>query len=415
MPLFNLIIMARPFIAPALVLFFCLIMTAMSRGMGESYGVFLLPLSFHFNWDRATVASVYSIYMLNLGFGSLIAGIAFDKLGPRFNYIFGTILLTLCYGGASLSSNLWQLYLFLGVFGGIGAAMVGIIPTQSLVSRWFNRRLSTALSIAYSGQGLGTLTMAPTAQFLINWVGWNMAYGYAGAVFLIILFLISILPWRQISEGAKSNPRRADGGHASGGVSLINALKTPLFWGFFMIFFTTAFAIFGVSLQVVAYLVEQGFTEVEAALSFGLVGMLAFAGMALTGIAGDIWPRHIVATISYSLSLLGIAALVLLQFYHNWFILSIFILGFGLSAGARGPIVTTLMAEIFAGRGLASIYGAANLGQGVGAAFGAYSSGLFFDFTGNYNIGFAAYSIFAIIGASLFWLVPEIKLAKRIL
>ena len=212
MPLFNLIIMARPFIAPALVLFFCLIMTAMSRGMGESYGVFLLPLSFHFNWDRATVASVYSIYMLNLGFGSLIAGIAFDKLGPRFNYIFGTILLTLCYGGASLSSNLWQLYLFLGVFGGIGAAMVGIIPTQSLISRWFNRRLSTALSIAYSGQGLGTLLMAPTTQFLINWVGWSMAYGYAGALFLITLILIIILPWRLISEGAKSNPSRAEGG-----------------------------------------------------------------------------------------------------------------------------------------------------------------------------------------------------------
>ena len=36
-------------------------------------------------------------------------------------------------------------------------------------------------------------------------------------------------------------------------------------------------------------------------------------------------------------------------------LLAIFIVCFGLSAGARGPIVTTQMAELFAGRGLASI------------------------------------------------------------
>jgi len=39
-----------------------------------------------------------------------------------------------------------------------------------------------------------------------------------------------------------------------------------------------------------------------------------------------------------------------------------------LSAGARGPIITTLIAKIFSGKGLASIYGATNLGQGIGAA-----------------------------------------------
>ena len=92
--------------------------------------------------------------------------------------------------------------------------------------------------------------------------------------------------------------------------------------------------------------------------------------------------------------------------------LILFILGFGLSAGARGPIITTLMAEIFAGKGLASIYGATNLGQGLGAAAGALLAGFLFDLTGGYNFGFLICTVFTFLGAVLFWTVPQIRHAK---
>jgi len=90
----------------------------------------------------------------------------------------------------------------------------------------------------------------------------------------------------------------------------------------------------------------------------------------------------------------------------------VFVIGFGLSAGARGPIISTLMAEIFAGKGLASIYGATNLGQGLGAATGAFLSGFLFDLTDGYNFGFLVCSIFTLLGAILFWIVPQIRYAK---
>ena len=80
------------------VLLYCLIMTSLSRGSGESFGVFLLQLSYHFSWDRASVASIYSVYMVSLGLGSLLSGIVFDKFGPRFNYMFGMGLLAIAYG-----------------------------------------------------------------------------------------------------------------------------------------------------------------------------------------------------------------------------------------------------------------------------------------------------------------------------
>ena len=89
--------------------------------------------------------------------------------------------------------------------------------------------------------------------------------------------------------------------------------------------------------------------------------------------------------------------------------MAIFIVCFGLSAGARGPIVTTQMAELFAGRGLASIFGATSVGYGCGAAIGAFLAGFSYDITGGYSLGFFVSLIFLCIGMSMFWLIPGIK------
>ena len=67
------------------------------------------------------------------------------------------------------------------------------------------------------------------------------------------------------------------------------------------------------------------------------------------------------------------------------------------------------MAKNFTGKGLASIYGAANLGQGIGAATGAFGAGLLYDTTGGYNAGIVICCVFTFFGATLFWLIPEIR------
>ena len=394
------------------VLFYCLTLTSISRGAGETFAVFLLPLSSHFSWDRASVSSIYSIYMVCLGIGSLLSGLSFDKYGPRFNYMVGLGLLSIAYGLLDSLSSIWQFYIFLGILGGLGASMVGVIPAQSLVSRWFDKNLGTALSIAYAGQGLGVLIMAPLSQISIDHFGWQASYKYISYVFIILLIIASFLPWKKISSGSKDNPRKTNNGKATGGISLKEAIFTKTFWGFFFIFCFTAIGIFGISLHVVAYLVFVGLSEVEAAFSFGIAGILNFIGMVLTGLAADRYPRHLVATVSYALSFMAIFSLAMMQFYTSIIFLILFIIGFGLSAGARGPIITTLMAEIFAGKGLASIYGATNLGQGIGAATGAFLAGFLFDLTGGYNFGFFLCSIFTFCGAVLFWTIPQIRYAK---
>ena len=49
---------SRTALAAVGVLAFCMLMTALGRGMGETFAVFLLPLGEEFGWERASVVSI---------------------------------------------------------------------------------------------------------------------------------------------------------------------------------------------------------------------------------------------------------------------------------------------------------------------------------------------------------------------
>ena len=413
-----------------LVFLFCLVMIAASRGMGESFAIFLLPLGESFGWNRASLSSVYSVHMICLGIGSLLSGLVFDRFGPRANYFIGLGLLAIAYGFAASLTTVSAFYLVIGICGGFGAALVGIVPAQSLVSRWFVKRRATMLSIVYAGQGIGVMLLAPSIQLVIQATDWQTAYRLAGAGFMILLVLAIIIPWRRFAAGPRTSGKTAEGAESgqqeavsaspsasvvmvpAAGPGLMEAMRQRPFWGFFTIYAASAIAVFLVTLQVVAYLVEQGFTEVEAAFAFGGMGMLTILGITITGILADLFPRHLVASFSYGLTMIGVISLALLQWQPSYLLLAVFVVAFGLSAGARGPIITTQMADIFAGRGLASIFGATNIGQGCGAALGAFLAGWLYDLTGGYNTGFMISALFLLLGLSQFWLVPVIRYGR---
>ena len=60
-----------------------------------------------------------------------------------------------------------SLCLVVGVCGGVGSALVGIVPTQSLIAL-VQAAAAATMSIAYSGQGLGVMLLAPAAQIAID-------------------------------------------------------------------------------------------------------------------------------------------------------------------------------------------------------------------------------------------------------
>ncbi len=64
------------------VLALCFALALIGRGLGESFTVFLKPISENFGWDRAQVVSVYSLTWLAGGLTAPLVGRLFDRYGP---------------------------------------------------------------------------------------------------------------------------------------------------------------------------------------------------------------------------------------------------------------------------------------------------------------------------------------------
>src|SRR5438874_10276647 len=141
------------------VLAMCFALSVIGRGLGESFTVFLKPISENFGWDRAQVVSVYSLTWLAGGLTSPLVGRLFDRSGPRIVYSLGLALLGGAFLVASHAQSLWQFQLSVGVCVGVGIAFIGNVPNSILLGRWFGRRLPTAMAVVYSATGAGVLIL----------------------------------------------------------------------------------------------------------------------------------------------------------------------------------------------------------------------------------------------------------------
>src|SRR3979490_1247406 len=184
------------------VLALCFSCSVLGRGLGGSLTVFLLPISENFGWDRAQVVSVYSLSALAGGLASPLIGRLFDRSGPRTVYSLGLILLGGAFLVAAHAQHLWQFQLSLGLCVGLGIAFIGNVPNSILLGRWFGPRLPTAMAIVYSATGAGVLILLPASQVLIDHFGWRGAYRIFGAVALVLLLPLLLLPWRLFSTGS---------------------------------------------------------------------------------------------------------------------------------------------------------------------------------------------------------------------
>jgi MFS family permease len=391
------------------VLALCFVLAVIGRGLGESFTVFLKPISESFGWDRAEVVSIYSLSALAGGLAAPLIGRLFDRSGPRAVYALGLVLLGAAFLIAGSARQLWQFQLSLGLCVGIGIALIGNVPNTILLGRWFGPRLPTAMAVVYSATGAGVLVLLPSSQLLIDHLGWRATYQIFGASVLALLVPLLLLPWRLFSAGSPQVARHAATQLVDEGWTLARALRHHAFWALFSTFFFTAVGMFAIAPQIVAYLIEIGFAPLQAATAWGFSGVVLVFGMlgvsSLDGLIG----RRPSVLFSYAVSILGIIQLWLLQRSPNVWLLTGFVVCFGSMIGSRGPLLSATAMKIYRGKRVGTIYGTISIGSGLGSAFGSWGGGLIHDVSHSYNPVIAFSLVCVVLGMIPFLVVPALR------
>ena len=374
----------------------CFALGVASRSISDTFVVFVPALQGAFEASRSAVTLIYSFALLVGGIAAPISGWIVDRFGLRVLTVIGMSAAALATLSASFATQIWHLYVALGiVMGFAGASLAGVL-SASLLGRWFPaHRLGVALAVAWSAAGVGTMVMLPLAQHLIATDGWRHAYSVFAIISAAFIPLLLVLPWRRIARGAPGLvPARATD---KPGPTVGEALRDWPFWALTASFAFTSLGIFSLFPQVMVYLLEHGIDGAHAARALAVAGFLTPLGMIGFSWLADRGGRKIAAILAYASSIAGVGALALVRGPGDDLWLWLYVLLFGGSMGSRGPMISTLATLRYRGAHFGRIYGLIGIGMGLGGFLGAWIGGLLHDWTG----GYAAVMIFSVASLAL--------------
>ena len=120
-----------------------LVISIVSFGIYESFGVFFKPLQEDFGWSRALTSGVYSLFLLLSSVLAIFGGWALDRYGPRMVFIVMGVFTCLSLSLTSQINVSWHLFITYSLLLAIGAGPVWV-TSMATVSRWFIKRRGLA-------------------------------------------------------------------------------------------------------------------------------------------------------------------------------------------------------------------------------------------------------------------------------
>jgi MFS family permease len=366
-----------------------------------SFSLLFPPIIEEFNWERGVTAGAFSFGFLVSGVLSPLIGRMMDRYGPRAVMELGVVLMGSGLLLAPLTTEPWHLYLTIGVLVGGGSVCLGYSGQSLYVPNWFVRRRGLAMGIAFAGVGIGSITMLPWVQHMIELTGWRSACSAMGILVLVALAPINLLLRKRPEElglepdgdaSSKMSVRPVsnvvDPAWAEIDWTLPRALRTARFWWLALGYFCGLYGWYAVQVHQTKYLLDIGFSPGVAAWALGMVSLLGIPGQILLGHLSDRVGREWIWAVSCLGFAICFAALIGLSYAPTLTLLYVMVA----AQGALGYGVTSIMGavvvEIFEGKHYGSIFGTLMLAALAGGAAGPLVTGILHDIYGNYTVAF---------------------------
>jgi MFS family permease len=373
-----------------------------------AYGVFLPVLAEEFSWSRGAIATALSINLLVGGVAGFAIGALADRHGPRVMLMVTVALAGAAFALVSTVEALWQLYLFVGVLGGVGMSSFYLLAAAT-VTHWFDAGRGLALALVLVGFSLGYISAGPLAAALIPAVGWRVAYALLGVGSGLMTLLAAVTV--RLPRAAEAAPLGPSRGHerpapaaARGGVTLRAALADPRQWLINVAWFLLGGLALMISVHVVPFARDLGISLAAASLALSAYGAGSVSGRLASGAVSDRLGAHTTLRIGFGLQLVALIAL-LWRPSPERLMLGLGLFGAGFAAA--DTMITRIIPDVFGLRAIGGIMGILNLGWRTGAALGPAAAGFAYDVTGSYAVPFGAAPLAVLVSWALFALATR--------
>jgi len=378
----------------------CTLLMATCFGIIYSFSVYFTALQSEFSWNRATTSGAFSLYLLLVGFFSIICGQNVDRFGPK-----PVVLIMGVITGCSLIltarvQTLWQLYFSYSVLLAAGTGGIYIIA-MSTASRWFYRKRATAMGILGTGASLGAVVMAPVSAWMIETFQWRIAYMVTGILAWILMIPIALLLKKNPAEigvgldGDSHAPIEPIGNtEDAANFSITEAINGSSFWYLTLVWFWFSFCLYMVITHIVPLAQDIGIEPLRAAAVMSILTAVSAISRMIGGIAADRMDKRKLLAVLTAVMALSMVCLAVAD--RPWMIYP-FAVVFGITYGGGDTSVISVVTDVFGIAKVGTMMGILMISWGLGSAAGPYLAGWVFDQTGSYGWAF----IFAAAGLML--------------
>jgi MFS family permease len=389
-----------------------------------SFSLLLPPLIDEFGWDRGRVAGAFSFGFLVSAVISPLAGRVMDRHGPRVVIETGVCLMVAGLWFARSISTPWQLYLNLGLMVSVGANLMTFTAQSLYLPNWFTRRRGLAISVAFSGVGVGAILLLPWMQTIIAGDGWRASCGTVAALALFVVGPLNFFVWHRpeniglesdggsLVNGARRTSNIVDPRWASIEWTLARAMRTTRFWWIVIGYFCALFAWYAVQVHQTKYLTEIGFAPLQAAWALGAVSIAAIPGQIGLGALSDRIGREWVWSIACTGFAICYAALILMEHQPSGVLLYLMVISQGTIGYALTSVMGPIVAEIFEGPHYSAIFGAITIALIGGGAAGPWVAGVIHDANATYRPAFQLAILCCIVSIGAIWIAAPRKVRR---
>ena len=394
--------MRLPFFYGWIIIAVTFVTMAIGVNARTAFSLLFPPILGEFGWDRGVTAGAFSFGFVVSAIASPLIGRLMDRLGPRSVMELGVALMGSGLLLAPLTSQPWHLYLTIGVLVGAGSICLGYTGQSLYLPNWFHRSRGLAIGLAFAGVGVGSVTLLPWVQVMIEHSGWRTACTAMGLLLLIVLAPINLLLRKRpedlglLPDGAAAPSASApkpvsnvvDPEWANTDWTLARAIRTARFWWIAFGYFAGLYVWYAVQVHQTKYLLDIGFSPAVAVWSLGAVSTLGIPGQIFLGHVSDRVGREWVWAIGCAGFAICFAALMALAQLHSLLLIYLMVFAQGALGYGLTSVMGAIVVEIFQGRHYGSIFGSIQVAALAGGAVGPWVTGVLHDLAGSYSLAF---------------------------
>jgi MFS family permease len=370
-----------------------------------TFGIFLKPLSAEFGWSREAVSLAFGIAAITVAACSPPLGLLLDRFGPR-RIILPCLIVFGC-GFASLAlltSHLGHLYAMFLVLGIVGNGTAQLAYSRA-VATWFERRRGMAFGLLLAGGAIGAIILPPTAQALIQWLGWRGAFAVLGGMVLAVGLPVVACMVRE-RPGLDPHSRVA-----AKGASVVQGIQAPAFWILVAVLFLASLGQNGAIAHLAALLTDRHVPAQQAAIAVSALGAAGLAGRLITGWLLD---RFFAPRVAFCLLAMAALGVFLLSAAHSLATGLVAAILIGAGMGGQSNVTPYLLAKYFGLRSFSTLYGFTWTAYAIAGAIGPVLMGRAFDSTASYQSLIVKLSVLTLCAAGLMLLMPKYSAAATV-